>query len=399
MDAKEGLVELERVAGELRELIKEVPGVAGPNVENLARKPYTEFRVNREAAAHYGVTIADVQEALTAAIGGAQVERTVEGRERYSLRVAYPRELRDRLDALGEVLVRGAGGVLVPLVQVAQMETVPGPAAIKTEDGRLRLHVTFAASGRDEGSVMEDALERVAAWRAEHLAAGRADPIPAGVSVEPAGRYESQQRARDRFLLLVPICLFLIFFLLYLKFRSVVTCLNIFAAVPVCVAGGFLLIAFYPGIKDGMYAMGFWDLPSAGPVYLTVAVVVGFIALAGIATDDGVVIATYLDQTFERRTIRGISDIRAAVLEAGSRRIRPALMTTFTTIFALFPILASSGRGSDVAQPMALPAVGGMIIELISLFIVPCLYCFVKEWKWRRGMEDPHFNRLLESSA
>ncbi len=267
----------------------------------------------------------------------------------------------------------------MPLGQFATWTYEPGPAAIKTEDGRLRLHVTFAAVGRDEGAVVEDVLERISSWRAEHLAQGHIDPIPQGVSVEAAGRYEAQQRARSRFLTLIPVCAFLIFFLLYLQFRRFATVLNVFAALPVCVAGGLLLMAGYPWIRDQMFAIGLWDLPRQGPVYLTVAVVVGFIALAGIATDDGVVISTYLDQTFERRKPRSIAQIREAVLEAGSRRIRPCLMTTFTTILALYPILSSSGRGSDVAQPMALPAVGGMIAGLVSLFIVPPVYCWIAE--------------------
>lgn len=389
LDAKAGVLELERVANIVRDVIADVPGVAGPNVENLGGKPYAELVVDREAAAHYGVTVGDVQDVLQTSIGGMVIDQTVEGRERYSIRVAYARELRDRLDALGDVLVRGKGGAPVPLAQLAQWTFQPGPAAIKTEDGRLRLHVTFAARGRDEGAVMEDVLARIESWRAEQRDRGRMDPIPQGVAVEAAGRYEGQMRARARFLQLIPVCLFLIFFLLYLQFKRFGTVLNVFAALPVCIAGGLLLMHFYPGLKDAMYALGLWDLPSAGPVYMTVAVVVGFIALAGIATDDGVVIATYLDQVFERERPTDIAGVRAAVLEAGSRRIRPCLMTTFTTILALYPILASSGRGSDVAQPMALPAVGGMLASLVSLFIVPLVYCWTAERRLRGSGPDP----------
>jgi Cu(I)/Ag(I) efflux system membrane protein CusA/SilA len=281
----------------------------------------------------------------------------------------------------------------VPISEVATIREVVGPAMIKTEDGRLRLHVTFAASGRDEGAVMEDVMDEIETWRAEHIAQGHPDPIPLGVAAEPAGRYEAQIRARERFAVLIPICLGIILFLLYLNFRSWPTVLNVFAAVPVVIAGGLILIWAFPYLWDGAFAVGLVAQPSAGPIYITVAVVVGFIALLGIATDDGVVMATYLEQVFARKKARSIQEIRERVLEAGLRRVRPCLMTTFTTIIALMPILLSSGTGSDVAKPMALPAVGGMLAELISLFIVPCVYCMVKEAKWRMGWNDPHFER------
>ncbi|MFT7619979.1 MAG: Cu(I)/Ag(I) efflux system membrane protein CusA/SilA, partial [Planctomycetota bacterium] len=383
LTAAEGVAALETAASWIKDIIADVPGVAGPNVENLGGKTYVEIKVRRAEVGHWGVTVKDVQDAISTAVGGMVIAKTIEGRERYGIRVAYERERRDRIDDLDRILVHGSRGP-VPLSLVADIESVTGPAAIKTEDGRLRLHVTFAAVGRDEGSVMEDVIARIELRRREHLDAGHPDPIPAGVAIEPAGRYEAQERARKRFQLLIPICLAIIVFLLYLKFRSWATSLNVFAALPVCIAGGLLLMAFYPGIKDTLFEWGLWDLPSTGPIHLTVAVVVGFIALAGIATDDGVVIATYLEHSIEKRKPTTIEGIREATIEAGLRRIRPCLMTTFTTIIALYPILASTGRGSDVAQPMAIPAVGGMIAELISLFIVPMVFCWVREARLRR---------------
>ena len=171
-------------------------------------------------------------------------------------------------------------------------------------------------------------------------------------------------------------------------------CQSLFAAAPVVIAGGLILIWAYPHLWDLAHGLGIADRPSEGPIYITVAVVVGFIALLGIATDDGVVLATYLEQSFGKSPItQGIPEIRSRVIEAGLRRARPCLMTTVTTILALSPILLSTGTGSDVAKPMAIPAVGGMIVELFSLFIVPCVYCQVKEWKWRLGWVDPHFSR------
>ncbi len=378
MTAGEGVAALEQAATWVRELISDVPGVAGPNVENMGGKPYVEIKVRRKEVGHWGVTVQDVQDAITTAVGGMVIARTIEGRERYGIRVAYERERRDRLEDLDHILVHGNRGP-VPLSMVADIKSVVGPAAIKTEDGRLRLHVTFAASDRDEGAVMEDVLARIEEGRRQLVAAGQADPIPAGVAIEPAGRYEAQERARKRFQVLIPICVGIILFLLYLTFRSWATSLNVFAALPVCVAGGLILMAFYPAMKDTFYEWGLWDLPSTGPIYITVAVIVGFIALAGIATDDGVVMATYLEQSLKKRQPDSIAAIREATVEAGLRRIRPCLMTTFTTIIALYPILSSTGRGSDVAQPMAIPAVGGMIAELISLFIVPTVFCWVRE--------------------
>lgn len=383
LDTKAAVARLEEVAGRIRDVLQEVPGVAGPNVENIGSKPYIEFDVHRDRVGHFGLTVGDVQQTILTAIGGMEVTRTLEGRERYPIRVAYPRELRDRVDTIGSVLVRGAGGMQVPISEVATLREVKGPAAVKTQDGRLRLHVTFAASGMDEGRVMEDALDRIAAWRAGHVAKGHADPVPEGVSVLPAGRYTSQIRARQRFAVLVPICVAAILFLLYLNFRRWSTVLNVFAGAPVVIAGGLILIWAYPSIWDLAHAAGLTDRPSSGPIHVTVAVVVGFIALLGIATDDGVVMATYLDQTFARSPVAGIAEIRERVVQAGLRRARPCLMTTATTILALAPILLSTGTGSDVAKPMAIPAVGGMVVELLSLFVVPCVYSWVQEMRYR----------------
>jgi Cu(I)/Ag(I) efflux system membrane protein CusA/SilA len=400
LDTKAAVAKLEQVAGNIKDVIQDVPGVAGPNVENIGAKPYIEFDIHRDRVGHYGLTLGDVQQTIMTAIGGMEITRTLEGRERYPIRVAYSRELRDSIESINSILVRGAGGIQVPISEVATIREVKGPAAVKTQDGRLRLHVTFATAGRDEGATMEAVLERIQEWRTGHVEVGNPDPIPQGVSVVPAGRYESQIRARNRFAILVPICLVAILFLLYLTFRSWSTVLNVYAAAPVVIAGGLILIWAYPKLWDLAHVVGLADRPSAGPIYITVAVVVGFIALLGIATDDGVVIATYLEQSFGRKQVTaGISEIRERVVEAGLRRARPCLMTTMTTIIALAPILVSTGPGSDVAKPMAIPAVGGMIVELLALFIVPCVYSWVKETKWRRGWQDDHFDPATAESV
>lgn len=380
LDARDGVLRLEESATRLRDFLARVPGVAGPNVENLGGKPYLEIDVDRDAAARLGVSVGDVQEMLSTTVGGREILQAFEGRERTPVRVAWPRELRDSRESLEQIWLRGRGGETVALGEIAEFGTHPGPAVIKTQDGRLRLHVSFAASGRDEGSLMEDVLARVQAWRQDEVAAGRPDPIPQGVAVQAAGRYEAQSRAARRFAVLVPICGLVILGLLLLQFRSLATTLNAFAALPVCIAGGLILIWAWPGFQDLLFDLGWVDRASGGPIYITVAVVVGFIAMAGIATDDGVVMCTYLDQVFEKENPTDVAGIREAVVRAGLRRIRPCLMTTMTTLLALTPILLSDGTGSDVARPMALPAVGGMIAELLSLFLVPCVYA-----AWREG--------------
>ncbi|MEE9393905.1 MAG: efflux RND transporter permease subunit [Planctomycetota bacterium] len=390
LDAGDSIEVLEAAARQVRDVLKTVPGVAGPNVENLGGKPYLEIKVDRIKAGHWGLSVADVQNAVKLAIGGAQIDQTVEGRERYGIRVAWARERRDDLESIRRLRVRSSAGREVFLEQVADISFARGPAAIKTEDGRVRLHVTFAAAGADEATVMNNALDRIEAWRRKITARGEADPIPAGVDLRSAGRFESAQRARDRFMILIPICLAIIFFLLYLQFRSWGVSLLVLSALPTCIAGGLIMLAVYPGLRDFLFSIGVWDEPSSGPIYITVAVIVGFIALAGIATDDGVVVATYLEQSFKKSKPTNISEVREAVVQAGLRRIRPCLMTTMTTIIALYPILASTGRGSDVAQPMALPAVGGMFAELLSLFIVPVMYCWYRERGLKRPSQNPN---------
>lgn len=362
------LKEIERVALELEQLIKQVPGAVDVLADRIVGKPYIEFNINRQAVARYGVRLQDVQDVIETAIGGINLTWTVEGRERYPIRVRYLRELRDNFEALPKILVPTPTGAQIPISQVVDIKYVIGPAMIKSENALLVGYVTFNTRERDEVSVVEDAQKLVAA----KLASGEFK-LPKGYYIKWAGQFENQVRANKRLSLLLPMCLFAIFFILYLQFRHLPLTLVIFFAVPVCFAGGFIFL----------YLAGY---------NLSIAVWVGFIALFGIAVDDGVVIATYLEQSFNKLPITNIKDIRQATIYAGMRRIRPVLMTTFTTIAALLPILLSTGRGSDVMKPMALPVFGGMTIELITLFIVPCCYCGFKELKMRFGFKDRHFD-------
>jgi Cu(I)/Ag(I) efflux system membrane protein CusA/SilA len=362
------LKEIERVGLELEQIIKQVPGAVDVLADRIVGKPYIEFNINRQATARYGVKLQDVQDVIETAIGGINLTWTVEGRERYPVRVRYLRELRDNFDALPKILVPTPAGAQIPISQVVDIKYVIGPAMIKSENALLLGYVTFNTRERDEVSVVEDAQKLVAA----KMKSGEFK-LPQGYYIKWAGQFENQVRANKRIAILLPICLFAIFFILYLQFRHLPITLVIFFALPVCFSGGFILL----------YIAGY---------NLSVAVWVGFIALFGIAVDDGVVIATYLEQTFSKMTITSIQDIRKATIYAGMRRIRPVLMTTFTTIIALLPILLSTGRGSDVMKPMAIPSFGGMTIELITLFVVPCCYCGFKELKMRFGFKDRHFD-------
>lgn len=361
------LKEIERIGLELESIIKQVPGAVDVIADRIVGKPYVEFRINREAVARYGVNLRDVQDVIEVALGGKNVTWTVEGRERYPVRVRYLREIRDSFEMLPKVLVPTPGGAQIPITQVCDIEYTIGPAMIKSEDTLLVGYVTFNTRDRDEVSVVEDADEIVKA----KIASGELK-LPKGYYIKWAGQFENQVRANKRLMLLLPIVLFINFFILFLEFRSISTTIFVYFGIPVALSGGFILLNIF-GYN------------------LSVAVWVGFIALFGIAVDDGVVIATYLEQSFKRRKISSIQDAREATVQAGLKRIRPAIMTVATTVLALMPILLSTGRGSDVMKPMAIPTVGGMTVVLITIFIVPCCYCGLMEFKLSRGIKDPRF--------
>ncbi|HVS18694.1 MAG TPA: efflux RND transporter permease subunit [Planctomycetota bacterium] len=351
--------------------------------DRVVGKPYLEIDLDRRALARYGLSIRDVQEVIEVAIGGKRLTTTVEGRERYPVRVRYSRELRDNLEDLGRILVTSRSGAQVPLSEVSELRFVRGPQAIKSEDTRLVSYVIFdARAGFAEVDVVESARDVIQSA----LASGEL-VLPQGVSWSFAGSYENQVRAQRTLAILLPLSLFVIFLLLYLQFSRVSTTLFVWSGVAVAWSGGFLLLWLFgrEGFLDFEVAgRSLRDVFHVGPVNLSVAVWVGFLALFGIATDDGVVIATYLDQSFERNEPDTVAGLRAATLEAGQRRVRPCLMTTATTILALLPVLTSSGRGSDLMLPMALPSVGGMAIEVLTMLIVPVLYCGWRELRLKR---------------
>ncbi len=364
----------------LEKYLKEVPSVKASAVlaDRIVGKPYLEIEINRQEIARYGISIAHIQEVIEIAIGGKNITTTVEGRERYSVRVRYQREERNDIEKLGEILIPAADGSQIPLIQLADIKYVRGPQAIKSEDTFLVGYVLFDKQDEfAEVNVVEDCKK----YLNDKIQSGEL-VIPAGVSFYFTGNYENQIRAQKTLSVVIPLSLFVIFIILYLQFHSVPTGILIFSGILVAWAGGFLMIWFYaqPWFLD-FYVFGtnVRELFQVHPINLSVAVWVGFLALFGIASDDGVVMSTYIKQSFEKTTPSSKEQTRQLIVEAGKRRIRPCLMTTATTILALIPVLTSTGRGSDIMVPMAIPSFGGMTIEILTMLIVPVLYCWLKE--------------------
>jgi Cu(I)/Ag(I) efflux system membrane protein CusA/SilA len=361
-------------------LLRQVDEIRAETVfaDRVVGKPYIEIDIDREAIGRYGLTISRVQEVIQVALGGRTLTRTVEGRERYPVRVRYMREERDSIEAVARVLVSAPGGEQIPLEQLAEIRYVKGPQVIKSEDTFLTSYVVFDKQpDLSEVDVVEDAR----AYLAEKIELGEL-VVPAGVSYRFAGSYENQVRSEQRLILLIPVALGLVFLLLYLQFRRVLTTLIIYSGVVLCVAGGFVLIWLYgrPWFLDfELFGTDVQHLFHVETINLSVAVWVGVIALLGIATDTGVVMATYLSQRFRAAPPKSVEDVHARTIEASQRRVRACLMTTATTALALLPVITSQGRGADVMVPMALPSVGGMGAILLTLFVVPVLYAWVEE--------------------
>jgi len=366
---------LSRASIAVADLLKTIPQVKASTVnpDIVLGKPYVEFDVNRETAARYGMSTSMVNEIIETALGGSNITKTVEGRERYPIRVRYERNLREQINGLNRLPVVTNSGEVIPLSMLAEMKTTWGPGIINSEDARLVAHVSFSPSGS-----MGD-LETVRAVE-DHLRSAQLEgtlSLPAGYAVKAVGSFQNQIEANERLMWVVPLVILTNLFIIYLQFRQVPIALAVFAGIPVAFAGGMIFLA-------------------VNSIEVNTAVWVGFIALFGIAVDDGVVMATYLDQVFTRKRLATVNDIREATIEAGLRRIRPCLMTTFTTIIALLPVVLSTGRGSDVAKAMAWPVIGGMTVEMLTLFVVPVFFSAMKELKLNLGMDDPHWEGTEE---
>jgi len=373
---------IERVGIELERRLKEVPAVEPASViaDRIVGKPYLEIRIDRNAIARYGIMLDRVQQVIESAVGGRRITTTVEGRERYPVRVRYLRELRDSIEEIERILVAAPDGTQIPLRQLATIEYVRGPQVIKSEDTFLLGYVLFdKRPGYAEVDVVEMCRDYL-----DHLTETGEFSLPHGVSYTFAGTYENQVRAQKRLALVLPLALAIIFIILYLQFKSISTTILVFSGVGISWAGGFTLIWCYgqPWFLDfAVFGVNLRELFNIHTVNLSVAVWVGFLALFGIATDDGVVMATYLEDVFRRRRPGTIREIRSSAVEAGLRRVRPCLMTTATTLLALIPILTSSGRGADIMIPMAIPSFGGMLIEASSLLIVPVFFAAIREFR------------------
>ncbi|MEE2023839.1 efflux RND transporter permease subunit [Alkalimonas mucilaginosa] len=379
------LATLDQLAVELEQLLRQAPGVQAASVsaERIVGQPYLEIHPDRAAIARYGVSMQQVQQAIATAIGGMEVGRTVEGRERYGITVRYQRERRDSLEHLAEVLIDTASGYPVPLTQLAEIRYQRGPQMIRSENTFLTAYVTF---GSLSGWAEVDVVDEVAAYLNAAIARGDWQ-LPAGASYSFAGSFEHQQRASQTLQWVIPLSLVLIFMLLYLQFKRVSTALMIFSSIAVAWSGGFIMLDLFAQpwfLNIDWFDTNLRSLFQLQSYHLSIAVWVGFLALFGIAVDDGVVMATYLKQQFSAAKPQSRSEVRALVMQAAQKRIRPCLMTSATTMLALLPVLTATGRGADLMIPMAIPTLGGMFFVLLSVFMVPVLYAMVEERRLAR---------------
>lgn len=372
---------IEKFGFDLEEVLKEVKSIEASAVfaDRVVGKPYLHLNINRDAISLYGLSIEQVQQHIQMAVGGMPQTFTVEGRERYPVRVRYPRELRDHPDELLNIVIKTPTQQHIKLKELVSIEYARGPQMIKSENTFLISYVLFDKTEKvAELTAVKDAEELIT----ERIASGELK-VPEGVTYAFTGNYENQLRFADRFMIILPIVLVIIFLILYLQFRSVAVSIMVFSGIAVAFCGGFIMLWLYGQDWFLNFSIGGIDMRGVfniQTINLSVAVWVGFIALFGIATDDGVIMATYQNQNLKRRSPKTKVAIHDTVTEAGLRRIKPCLMTSATTILALLPILTSSGRGSDIMIPMAIPAVGGMSISLITLFVIPVLFCWWQEF-------------------
>lgn len=365
---------------QLEAILKEVPSVKAEAAfaDRIVGKPYLHLNIDRVAAARYGLNIEDVQDFIETAIGGMTVTNTVEGRERFSVRVRYPRELRDSPESIKRMLVPTPVMAQVPLGELVDIEYVRGPQMIKSEDTFLTGYVLF---DKKDGYAEVDVVEEAQRFINQKINDGEL-VVPAGISYKFSGTYENQLRAMKRLSIVIPISLIVIFLLLFFQFKTIIASSIHFSGVFVAFAGGFIMLWLYGQdwfLNFSIAEVSMRELFQLHPINLSVAVWVGFIALFGIATDDGVIMGTYIHQVFEERNPQTVPEVRAAVLEAGKKRVRPAMMTAATAIIALLPVLTSTGKGADIMVPMAIPTFGGMTIQLMTMFVVPVLQAFWRE--------------------
>ena len=374
------LDDIDKAGLQLEKALRQMPEINHASVyyDRASGAPYIEIQLDREKLARYGIQVGDVQSILSTAIGGMSEGTTVEGRERFPIRVRYARELRDAPDMLDHILVPAIDGTQIPLGQVADIQFTRGATMINSENTFLVGYITFDKAGAEaEVSVVEKARQAID----QQVRSGKIQ-LPKGVSYAFTGTYEQQEHAAKRLQIVIPVALLIILLILYFQFQSVTASLIHFSGVFVAFAGGFILIWLYgqPWFMDFSIAgVNMRALFGMGTINLSVAVWVGFIALFGIATDDGVLMGTYIHQTFLSERPTNKHEIVEAVVKAGKKRVRPAAMTTATTLIALLPVLSSTGKGADVMVPMSIPTFGGMLIQTMTMFVVPVLQCWWRE--------------------
>jgi Cu(I)/Ag(I) efflux system membrane protein CusA/SilA len=349
---------LESLAAHVGREVETIEGAYGVYAEQITGKPYIEFDIDRVAASRYGINTGTINNILQTAVGGMTIGQFYEGRERYPIRVRYKKELRDRIDELKRVLVPSPLGQHIPIKQLADIQIVTGPSAIQSENGLLRSTVLLNVKDRDLIGFVEEAQKHIAT----------AIDLPKGYTIDWAGQYENQSRANKRLMLLVPLALLINLIIIFFGIKNLRNASIIFSAIPIAMSGGLILL---------------W----VGGFNTSVAVWVGFIALFGIAVDDGVVMMTYLQGAVKQYKPTNWLQLKECILEAGTRRIRPLIMTTSTTIVALLPVMWATTTGSEVMKPMAIPALGGMIVELVTLFMVPVTYSYFEQRKLTKSIE------------
>jgi Cu(I)/Ag(I) efflux system membrane protein CusA/SilA len=371
---------IEKGGMQAEQALKEVPSIKGSSVfyDRAVGAPYLEIKLNREAMARYGMSVSDVQEVLSVAVGGMALSSSVEGRERFPIRVRYARELRDNPDDIKRILIPAMNGVQIPLSEIADIDYTRGAQMIRSENTFLNGYVIF---DKNEGKAEVDVVEEATKVLQQKLSSGSL-VLPAGVSYKFAGNYEHQMRATKRLAIVIPISLLLILLLLYFQFRTVTASFIHFSGVFVAFAGGFIMLWLYGQdwfMNFAVAGINLRDMFQMHTINLSVAVWVGFIALFGIATNDGVIMGTYIHQVFEDRHPATVHDVREAVVTAGMKRVRPAMMTTAVAVIALLPVLSSTGKGSDIMIPMAIPMFGGMVIQVMTVFVVPMFQSMWRE--------------------
>ncbi len=346
---------IERKSEEIERVLRNVPGAVDLYAERISGAPYLDIQVNRPAAARYGLNVAEVQDVIDTAVGGKNLTTTIEGRQRFPVRVRYARDFRDSIGQIGDVLVTGSNGVQVPLREVSDMKMVIGPSMISSENGLLRGSVLMNVRGRDVGRFVEDAKAAVA----------KSVSFPPGYYVQWSGQYENQISARERLEVVIPIVLVIIFVLLYRTYNSAKEAAHVLLAVPFALTGGVFFVKL----------LGY---------NFSVAVWVGFIALFGTAVQTGVVMVIYLEEAVARRVAQDgkltRESLHAAIMEGALLRLRPKVMTVATVVAGLLPLLWSTRTGAEFMKPLAAPVLGGMVSSLLHVLIVtPVIFAWLRE--------------------